>query len=59
MPKKRGTKPSPWIEQKDDDLRIPDTTPGEVAQVIMQGGAEPRPETKKPVDKRRKNARQQ
>ena len=58
MPKKRGTKRSPWIEQKDDDLRIKDATPEEVAQAIMQGGAKPRPETKKPVDKRRKNAGQ-
>ena len=44
MPKKRGAKPSPWIEQKDDDLRIKGATPKEVAQAIMQGGAKPRPE---------------
>ena len=29
------------------DLRIPNTTPEQLAQVLMRGGAKPRPETKK------------
>ena len=43
MPRKRNVKPSRWIEQKDEDLRIHDATPEEVAQAIIKGGAKPRP----------------
>ena len=57
MPRKRNVKPSPWIKQKDEDLRIHDATPEDVAQAIMKGGAKPRPETKRPITKRSKNAR--
>lgn len=30
------------------DLRIPDTSPEQLAKALLQGGAKPRPETKKP-----------
>lgn len=29
------------------DLRIPNTTPEELAKVLMSGGAKPRPETRR------------
>lgn len=49
MPRrKRDAKPPPWIKHKDDDLRIPDVTPEEVARALMQAGAKPRPETRRP-----------
>ena len=53
VPRRRGRsprKPEPVDEDrivhKDKDLRIPDATPWEVAQKLMQGGA-PRRETRK------------
>lgn len=47
MPRrKRNPAAAPWEQRKDDDLRIPNATPEEVAQALMQGGAKPRPETK-------------
>ena len=54
MPRrKKGEKAPPWIEQKDEDLRIPDATPEKVVRALMQGGAKPRPETKKPKARKR------
>ncbi len=35
------------IVDKDRDLRIPNITPEQLAQVLMSGGAKPRPENKK------------
>ena len=35
------------IVQKDTDCRIPNTTPEKVVQALMQGGAKPRPETRR------------
>ena len=32
---------------RDKDLRIPNATPEEVADALLKGGAEPRPETKR------------
>lgn len=32
---------------KGKDLRIPDTTPEQLAKALMSGGAKPRPETKR------------
>ena len=36
-----------YIVHKDKDLRIPNTTPEQLAKVLLRGGAKPRPETKK------------
>ena len=30
------------------DLRIPNTTPEQLAKVLLRGGARPRPETRRP-----------
>ena len=49
MPRTRtreADKPPGHVVHKDKDLRIPDATPWEVAQKLMQGGA-PRRETRK------------
>ena len=35
------------IVHKGKDLRIPNTTPEQLAKALMSGGAKPRPETKK------------
>lgn len=35
------------IVRKDKDLRIPNTTPEQVAKALLRGGAKPRPETKR------------
>ena len=45
---KRSSETEPvHIVHKDKDLRIPNTTPERVARALMQGGAKPRPETKR------------
>ena len=36
------------IVHKGKDLRIPNTTPEQLAKALMAGGAKPRPETKRP-----------
>ena len=36
------------IVHKDKDLRIADTTPEQLAQTLLRGGAAPRPETRRP-----------
>ena len=35
------------IVHKGKDLRIPNTTPEQLAKALMSGGAKPRPETKR------------
>ena len=35
------------IVHKGKDLRIPNTTPEQLAKALMRGGAKPRPETKR------------
>ena len=44
---RRDDKQSRDIVHKDKDLRIPNTTPEQLAKVLLSGGAKPRPETKK------------
>ena len=46
----RRSKPPAHIVHKDKDLRI-DASPQEVARAILQGGAKPRPETRRPKAK--------
>ena len=44
----RETEPVHIVHKdKDKDLRIPNTTPERVARAWTQGGAKPRPETKR------------
>ena len=35
------------VAHKGKDLRIPNTTPEQLAKALMSGGAKPRPETKR------------
>ena len=39
--------PSP-IGYRGKDLRIPNTTPEQLAKALLRGGARPRPETRRP-----------
>ena len=41
-----GELPEDSIAHKGKDLRIPNTTPEQLAETLMRGGAKPRPETK-------------
>ena len=44
--RKATTKKPDHIVHKDKDLRIPNTTPEELARAVLSGGAKPRPETR-------------
>ena len=59
MPRgRRNEEPPPsWINNKDDDLHIPDATPKDVARALMQGGAKPRPETRITKSKKEQSVR--
>ena len=37
----------PAVEPQKKDLRIPNTTPEQLAKALLTGGAKPRPETKR------------
>ena len=37
----------PAAHHREKDLRIPNTTPEQLAKVLLSGGAKPRPETKR------------
>ena len=39
--------PTPSIVHRGKDLRIPNTTPEQLAKTLLRGGAQPRPETKR------------
>ena len=41
-------KREPWKSGYNKNLRIPDATSEQVAGALMQGGAKPRPETRRP-----------
>ena len=52
----RATHTRAWQREGDEtlgyqgrDLRIPNTTPEQFAQVLLRGGAHPRPKAKKPA----------
>ena len=48
MPPLRETDaPRPGIVHRGKDLRIPNTTPEQLAKTLLRGGARPRPETKR------------
>ena len=38
----------PSIGYRGKDLRIPNTTPEQLAKALLHGGARPRPETRRP-----------
>lgn len=51
MPTKRPS-PSPRSEVfRGKDLRVPNTTPEQLAKALMSGGAKPRPETRREKSK--------
>ena len=48
MPTSRtSTRRQAEMGHKGKDLRIPNTTPEQLAKALMSGGAKPRPETKR------------
>lgn len=43
--RRKGSEPE-HVVRKDEDLRIPNATPEELARAVLSGGAAPRPETR-------------
>ena len=48
MPTQHASQPRRDIVHRGKDLRIPNTTPEQLAKALMSDGAKPRPETRKP-----------
>ena len=46
-PPRETAPPTPTIAHRGKDLRIRNTTPEQLAKALLQGGAQPRPETKR------------